>query len=384
MMRELFKLGRRNAERKMDSRQEERMLPGFRLQQWYVVLVAAFYVYGYIFKNLLQDGMSPEVLPHGLYALVLFSLSHHDLVTFGLYMLGLINFVFTLKKGWFRYQFAQYAWTIMAVVFVVTQTSYCVASILQGLIWFVLPVLLVVANDCLAYFSGFFFGRTPLLTISPKKTWEGFIGGGILTIALAVPLSRLFSRHLWMVCPRTNFTLGPLNCEPASTFVFKEVQVQDLLPTLAADMLRQGAGWVGQAPLAARILSGWVWTAPMDLHAMVLAVFASLCAPFAGFFASGFKRALKIKDFGDTIPGHGGVVDRMDCQCLMSIFAFLYFRNFVIEKVVHLGDALTYALALPPHEQVELFTRMGYLLVGSKQVPESVLSELAKIHTHNN
>ena len=51
---------------------------------------------------------------------------------------------------------------------------------------------------------------------------------------------------------------------------------------------------------------------------------------------------------------------------------------------VHLGDALTYALALPPHEQVELFTRMGYLLVGSKQVPESVLSELAKIHTHNN
>ena len=380
MMRELFKLARRNAERKMNRENEERMLPGFRLQQWYVVLVAAFYVYGYIFKNLLQDGMNPVLLPRGLYALVLFSLSHHDLVTFGLYMVGLINFVFTLKKGWFRYQFAQYTWTMMAVVFVVTQTSYCVASILQGLIWFVLPVLLVVANDCLAYFSGFFFGRTPLLKISPKKTWEGFIGGGVLTIALAVPLSRLFSRHPWMICPRTNFTLGPLDCEPASAFVFREVQMLDTLPSPITEMLLSWAGNLGLGQPAASILERRFWTAPMDLHAVVLAIFASLCAPFAGFFASGFKRALKIKDFGDTIPGHGGVVDRMDCQCLMGIFAFLYFRNFVIEKVVHLGDALTYALALPPNEQVELFTRMGYLLAGSNQIPQSMLPELAKIH----
>jgi phosphatidate cytidylyltransferase len=54
----------------------------------------------------------------------------------------------------------------------------------------------------------------------------------------------------------------------------------------------------------------------------VIALFASLVAPFGGFFASGFKRALKIKDFADVIPGHGGVTDRMDCQILMvqSIF----------------------------------------------------------------
>lgn len=57
----------------------------------------------------------------------------------------------------------------------------------------------------------------------------------------------------------------------------------------------------------------------MQLHAVVLAMFASIIAPFGGFFASGFKRGFKIKDFGDSIPGHGGMTDRMDCQ----VFAFL-------------------------------------------------------------
>lgn len=52
----------------------------------------------------------------------------------------------------------------------------------------------------------------------------------------------------------------------------------------------------------------------MQFHALVLSMFASIIAPFGGFFASGFKRGFKIKDFGDSIPGHGGMTDRMDCQ----------------------------------------------------------------------
>lgn len=55
------------------------------------------------------------------------------------------------------------------------------------------------------------------------------------------------------------------------------------------------------------------WTA-FQLHSLVMAAFASLVAPFGGFFASGFKRAFNIKDFGDSIPGHGGLTDRFDCQ----------------------------------------------------------------------
>lgn len=51
----------------------------------------------------------------------------------------------------------------------------------------------------------------------------------------------------------------------------------------------------------------------------MMSCFASLVAPFGGFFASGFKRAFDIKDFGDSIPGHGGMTDRMDCQYVLHL-----------------------------------------------------------------
>lgn len=36
------------------------------------------------------------------------------------------------------------------------------------------PASLVICNDCMAYVFGFFFGKTPLIQLSPKKTWEVF------------------------------------------------------------------------------------------------------------------------------------------------------------------------------------------------------------------
>jgi phosphatidate cytidylyltransferase len=55
----------------------------------------------------------------------------------------------------------------------------------------------------------------------------------------------------------------------------------------------------------------------IHFYTFCLGLFASLFAPLGGLFASGFKRAIKIKDFANLIPGHGGLTDRMDCQILM-------------------------------------------------------------------
>ena len=49
---------------------------------------------------------------------------------------------------------------------------------------------------------GFFFGRTPLIKLSPKKTWEGFIGGFIGTVISAFYLAKVFIHFKWMTCPR--------------------------------------------------------------------------------------------------------------------------------------------------------------------------------------
>ena len=55
---------------------------------------------------------------------------------------------------------------------------------------FLLPASLIVINDIAAYIFGFFFGRTPLIKLSPKKTWEGFIGASFASMISAFVVSK--------------------------------------------------------------------------------------------------------------------------------------------------------------------------------------------------
>merc|ERR1712139_419281 len=67
---------------------------------------------------------------------------------------------------------------------------------------------------------------------------------------------------------------------------------------------------------------------PVQLYCLFLAAFASMVAPFGGFFASAIKRAYDAKDFDTFIPGHGGLMDRLDCQFIMGLCTYTFHTMF--------------------------------------------------------
>ena len=77
-------------------------------------------------------------------------------------------------------------------------------------------ILLIWINDTMAYIVGSFIGKTPFSKISPKKTWEGTVGGAILTIIAAAIwgfYSPYYNMQDWIVlslCASVAGTLGDL------------------------------------------------------------------------------------------------------------------------------------------------------------------------------
>ena len=106
-----------------------------------------------------------------------------------MYILGFVWFVLSLVKKYYLRQFSLFAWTHVALLCVVTQSYLIIQNMFEGLIWFIMPIMMVIINDIMAYMFGFTMGRTPLIQLSPKKTWEGFIGGGLATVVMSLGLA---------------------------------------------------------------------------------------------------------------------------------------------------------------------------------------------------
>ena len=121
-----------------------------------------------------------------IYLFFKFLINYQNFIAFLLWILGFLLFVLSLKKGFYRYQFRQFGWSHLAILLIVAACSTILINVYEGVIWFIFPCSLVIANDTFAYIFGFFFGKTKLIELSPKKTWEGFIGGLVSTLAVAL------------------------------------------------------------------------------------------------------------------------------------------------------------------------------------------------------
>lgn len=361
---------------------KERKLPWFRTQQWIFLLCSYYFLYGEMLLHFFRGRIlaDPFLAPLAI---------HHRIISFGFYISGLVFFVLNLKKGHYRFQFNQFGLIHMTLMLVVFQAQFVIRNIFNGLIWFLLPVTLVIWNDIMAYFFGFFFGRTPLIKISPKKTWEGFMGAFVSTIIFAFFMSRLMSQYPFLTCPanpslpkidslsKLLFDLSQASQRLANLLisVFKVFGIVKWIPNVILEHANQYIGSTCKVKplfnelcsypiptfLLQRLMSllmlraqntnhsinqtsthafslemfslnDGVWfinVYPIQLHALVISVFVALVAPFGGFFASGFKRAFKVKDFASSIPGHGGITDRMDCQFIAGFFVYLYYASFL-------------------------------------------------------
>lgn len=298
------------------SKYQEYNLPLFRSLNWYFLTVAVIFMTG---SNLIQ--YYPEFFNDGLPDIFA---TYHRLVCFSMYIFGFVMFVLTLKKDYYMVQFTLFGWTHLTMFLLGTQVYFVMQNVFEGLFWFLLPVSMVICNDIMAYVFGFFFGKTKLINLSPKKTWEGFIGAFGSTLVWGVLFSYILARFQ-LACYATQ-----ISCENAPMFKWKEYTIP--------------------------LIGAHIEMYPAMLHSIPLATFASLIAPFGGFFASGFKRAFKIKDFADVIPGHGGLMDRFDCQMLMAFFSNVYYFTFC--RAPNIDRVFSMIMALTADQQMEVFEKL--------------------------
>jgi phosphatidate cytidylyltransferase len=329
-----------------------RSLRSTKSLNWYWLATTMYFLYGesviYYFKHIVL--VDKVLLPLA---------THHRFISFILYVFGFVFFVASLQAGNYKFQFTNFAWTHMALYLIVVQAHFIMNNVFEGMIWFFLPAALVITNDIWAYICGIAFGRTQLIKLSPKKTVEGFVGAWIMTVLFGIVLVNIMMRSKYFICPvndlGANIFTG-LECEPNPVFIPHTYQLPQLF------FLPHGTNVS-------------VTFAPMQLHALLFATFASLIAPFGGFFASGLKRTFKIKDFGHSIPGHGGITDRMDCQFIMGFFAYMYYHTFIATHHLDLGSVLEMAItSLNPQEQVELVKGMCRYL-GNQGIMPGELSD---------
>ncbi|MEY3598188.1 MAG: hypothetical protein RL521_610 [Bacteroidota bacterium] len=185
------------------------------------------------------------------------------------YLLPILVLLIGLELVVLRPHFAMdFARVLMGWVYVALPMSLVSSyAFIPGEYSFWLPMsffALLWINDSGAYAVGRAFGKTKLFEkVSPKKTWEGFIGGLIATVLCGL--------------------------------IFSQIEVV-------------------QYELVLMTTSDWV----------VLAILVSVFGTIGDLVESHLKRTANVKDSGVLIPGHGGVLDRFDGYLLAMPMAYTF------------------------------------------------------------
>ncbi len=228
-----------------------------------VVCVAAWEFWR-IFK---QGGYAPSLPVMLFFAAIvvlmryIWGLEHIELWFGGLLLVAMFVHILQQQSGNPKAA-SNLALTVFGTVYIGFVGAYAISirNLEHGLLWTLLVFPIISIADSGAYIFGRLFGKHKMLPlVSPKKSWEGYIGG-IITGSLG--------------------------------------------------------GW-GLAALW-HIAS----PAVLPLHGLILGAVISTLAPFGDFGESMVKRQFGIKDSSNILPGHGGIFDRIDSSLWAAFLGY--------------------------------------------------------------
>ena len=213
-----------------------------------------------------SNGIILGLIVYSLITAVVFSWLN-PFAILGLFPLVFLLFIFELYKKNAQ-PFTQIGYQILGILYIALPFSlyhfvhqYPIGGEVNFEPWLLSGMFFLIwANDTFAFLFGISFGKHRLFErISPKKSWEGTIGGALATFGMA-----------WLLGTYTN-TID---------------------------------------------LTAW----------LILAAIVVPSAVFGDLVESLLKRSLNVKDSGNIMPGHGGVLDRFDAAnfALPFIVFFLY------------------------------------------------------------
>lgn len=125
---------------------KENQIPWFRSITWYFLFTITYFLYGesliyYLRHIFLVDAfLLPLATHHRFISFCLYTFGTFDkeiLIFYPIdwYILGLVLFVMNLRKGFYKFQFSQFAWTHMTLLLVTCQAFFIINNIFEGLFW---------------------------------------------------------------------------------------------------------------------------------------------------------------------------------------------------------------------------------------------------------